>query len=86
MADPYPDEAPDLAVEVLSEGQSRRAMRERLAFLREHGVPATLLVDPEAETVHVHDNGREWVANAGETVEMPGLDGFSFAVVDLFRS
>jgi Uma2 family endonuclease len=85
LSKPYPTEPADLAVEVRSPGQTVASLQQRLAFLRERGVRCTLLIDPEAEMVYVHDAGREWVAGRDDTVVMDGLDGFSFAVADLFR-
>jgi Uma2 family endonuclease len=80
----YASEAPRLAVEVRSEGQSLRALRERLAFFREHGSQATLLVDPDARTVEVHDGDRTWTATAEDVVTLESVPDFSFRVADLF--
>jgi Uma2 family endonuclease len=85
ISQPYPTEPADLAVEVRSPGRTVASLQQRLAFLRDQGVPSTLLIDPETENVYVHDAGREWVASHHDTVVMDGLDGFSFAVADLFR-
>lgn len=81
---PYPTEAPDLAVEVRSEGQGMERVRARLAFLRERGTGSTLLVDPQRRLVEVHDGDRSWTAHNGETVTLEQLDAFTFAVGDLF--
>jgi Uma2 family endonuclease len=80
----YPEEPPDLAVEIRSEGQTLESQAERLRFLRERGVAATLLVDPAQGRVYVHDGDRETIAVAGEEVILTTLDGFSFRVDDLF--
>jgi hypothetical protein len=61
-------------------------IESRLAFLHDRGVPTTLLIDPEALTVAVHDGGRSWVAGAGERVVLETLDGFEFGVDELFES
>ena len=83
---PYPleTEMPDLIVEIRSEGQTRASQAARLLFLRKHGVPCTLLIDPEQRTVTVHELGAEWTAAAGEIVTLATLDGFSFPVAELF--
>lgn len=81
--DPYPTEMPDLVAEVRSDGQTVNALETRLAFLREHGVPCTLLIDPELETVTVHDGLRTWTAHRGEQVMLESLNGFDFDVDDL---
>jgi Uma2 family endonuclease len=82
---PYPLLAPDLAVEIRSEGQGLDLVRKRLSFLRERGTRCTLLVDPATRTVEVHDDGRTWIAHEGERVTLSGLDGFSFLVDGLFE-
>jgi Uma2 family endonuclease len=81
--DPYPTEMPDLVAEVRSEGQTVDALERRLRFLREQGVPCTLLVDPELATVTVHDAGRAWTARRGEHVTLESLNGFDFDVNEL---
>jgi Uma2 family endonuclease len=80
----YPERAPDLAAEVRSKGQSLQPLRERLSFLREQGTACTLLIDPEARTVEVHDGGRESTAAETAEVTLDALKGFSFKVADLF--
>jgi len=82
--DDYPTELPDLVAEVRSEGQTVQSIESRLAFLRERGVPVTLLIDPETHTITVHDGDRSWAAIAGERVVIDGLDGFDFDVDELF--
>ena len=84
---PYPleSEMPDLVVEIRSEGQTRASQAARLLFLRERGVPCTLLIDPEQRTVTVHELDREWTAGVGEIVTLATLGGFSFPVVGLFE-
>lgn len=80
----YPARAPDLAAEVISEGQSRATLRRRLEFLREHGTICTLLIDPEDETVEVYDGESVFTARADEQVTLAGVNGFSFVPRDLF--
>ena len=43
---------------LFSKGQSIASQRERLTFLRAQGTRCTLLIDPEAQTVEVHDGER----------------------------
>lgn len=81
----YPARAPDLAAEVMSEGQSRATVRRRLEFLREQGTISTLLIDPEDETVEVHDGESAFTARGDDQVTLAGINGFSFAVRDLFK-
>ena len=82
---PYPLVAPDLAVEIRSEGQGLELVRKRLAFLRAQGTRCTLLIDPLTRSVEVHDDGRTWTAHEGEQVTLTALDGFTFLVDGLFE-
>jgi Uma2 family endonuclease len=82
--DEYPAEPPDLAIEVRSRGQTLASQQARLAFLRERGVPATLLIDPEEHRVYLHDGPKASTAGVGDTVTIDTLGGFSFRVDDLF--
>ena len=81
----YPERAPDFAAEIRSPGQTLAALRGRLAFLREHGTRATLLVDPDAQTVEGHDGERAFTATADDAVVFESLGGFSFKVAELFE-
>ncbi|MBA4179511.1 MAG: hypothetical protein C0506_02885 [Anaerolinea sp.] len=84
VTEPYPDEPPDLVIEVRSEGQSTESIEARLTFLRDQGVPRTLHIDPESESVSVWERGRSWTVQRDEEVRLESLGGFSFAVSDLF--
>lgn len=82
--DDYPDRAPDLAAEVRSKGQSLVSLRERLTFLRSQGTRCTLLIDPDAQTVEVHDGDRTALASGDDEVRLDTLAGFSFGVAELW--
>jgi Uma2 family endonuclease len=82
--DDYPQKAPDLAAEIRSQGQSPASLRGRLAFLREQGTRCTLLIDPEARTVEVHDGEGTWTAGDDDEVALTRLNGFAFNVRELF--
>lgn len=81
----YPDFAPDLAVEVRSEGQSLAFLRGKLNFLREHGSVATMLVDPRRKVIEVVDGDIATVATESDTVVLRSIGGFSFAAARLFK-
>lgn len=76
--------APDLAVEVRSEGQSLAMLREKLSFLREQGTTATLLVDPVRRTVEVDDAGRRITVESNGTITLDSIGGFTLSLADLF--
>jgi Uma2 family endonuclease len=82
--DEYPTAPPDLAIEVRSKGQTLASQQSRLEFLRERGVPATLLIDPEERHVCLHDGAKTSTAGPGDTLTIDSLGGFSFRVDDLF--
>jgi Uma2 family endonuclease len=84
IARPYPTEPPDLVVEVRSQGQTLASQRRRLEFLRERGVPATLLIDPEEQRVYLHDGPKAWAASGDDEITIESLGGFSFRVAGLF--
>ena len=52
--DPIPDLAPDLAVEVLSEGNTRAEMTRKVREYFEAGVSLVWLIDPRKRTAHVY--------------------------------
>jgi Uma2 family endonuclease len=81
----HPDRAPDLAAEVLSAGQSRSRLRERLSFLRDWGTRCTLLIDPIGQTVEAVDVERSGTFGIDDKVVLEGLPGFEFNVRALFE-
>ena len=77
IADNFP-EPPDIAIEIVSPGQSvNRLIRRRISFVRA-GVRLASLVDPSDESVAViNARGEELILTAGETLDsssiIPGL-------------
>ncbi|OOH73616.1 Uma2 family endonuclease [Leptospirillum ferriphilum] len=47
------DSAPDLLLEILSEGTEKRDLREKFALYERSGVPEYWIVDPDTDTVQV---------------------------------
>jgi Uma2 family endonuclease len=83
---PVPDLAPDLAVEVLSEGNTREEMERKLKeyFLSE--VQLVWVIDPRKRTVRVYTSPDD-VTDLGEGDTLDGgsvLPGFSVPVARLF--
>jgi Uma2 family endonuclease len=83
---PIPDLVPDLAVEVLSEGNTRREMEQKLREYFSAGVRLVWYVDPVLQEVHVYTapNQREvltadHILRCGEV-----LPGFTLPVRQLF--
>lgn len=78
---------PDLAIEVLSDSNTRKEMEQKLRDYFQAGTQLVWYVDPMDETVTVYTeptNGR--VLHKGESlVGDPVLTGFSLALADLFQ-
>lgn len=85
-ADPIPDLAPDLAVEVLSESNTPAEMRRKRQEYFTSGARRVWLVDPEARTVSVY-TAPEQVTVLGEGDTLDGgdvLPGFALPLRELF--
>ena len=84
--EPVPDVVPDLAVEVLSEGNTREEMERKLKEYFLSDVTLVWFVDPKKRTVRVYTSPDE----ATELTESDTLDGddvlpgFSVPVARLF--
>ncbi len=84
--EPVPELVPDLAVEVLSEGNTREEMRQKLADYFEAGVKLVWYIDPRARTVRVFTSPDD-VTELGEADTLDGgdvLPGFAVEVARLF--
>jgi Uma2 family endonuclease len=79
--------APDLAVEVLSPGDTSGEVAEKVEEWLSSGCAAVWVVDPKLKTVTVYESlTNVRVATAGETlVGTPVVPGFSCPVDELFR-
>ena len=76
---------PTLAIEIRSEGQMLRDLREKCREYRSRGVDVCWLIDPARRTVEVFEAGREGESlPADGTLESPAVPGFSMAVTDLW--
>ena len=83
-----PTLAPDVAIEVLSESNTRAEMRQKLAEYVANGTRLAWLIDPRARTVAVHTTPGEADAVLGEGDALDGgevLPGFSTPIGPLFR-
>ena len=84
--DPIPDLSPDLAVEVLSRGNTPREMRRKVREYFDAGVRLVWLLDPEARTMTVHRSVEDSVVLAEEDIISGGdvLPGFRVRLGELF--
>jgi Uma2 family endonuclease len=83
---PIPDLAPDLAVEVLSKGNTRKEMSRKLREYFEAGVRLVWFVDPRTRSTRVYTDPRRSVL-IGEEQALDGgavLPGFTLPLRQLF--
>ncbi|HEX8914358.1 MAG TPA: Uma2 family endonuclease [Humisphaera sp.] len=86
---PVPTIAPDLAVEVLSESNTRAEMAQKLREYFGSGTRLAWYVDPVARTVAVYHRAGEPTATLGESDVLDGdvvLPGFTLPVAKLFAN
>jgi Uma2 family endonuclease len=84
--DPVPDLAPDLAVEVLSQGNTREEMDRKCSEYFAAGVRLVWIVDPKARAVTVYSApGRSRAVREEESLDGGEvLPGYTLAARDLF--
>jgi len=76
---------PTLAVEIRSEGQSMRSLREKCAEYRSRGIDVCWLVDPIRRSVEVFEDAREGVELADDAVLVSEkIAGFSLPIAELW--
>ena len=81
--------APDLVVEVLSPSTFHKDLRRKMRVYSQFGVREYWIVDPEEETIELHQRVGEKLQLArkfasGETFESPLLPGFQMQVRSIF--
>ncbi len=79
-----PPRAPEVAVEILSAGESQRTVDWKIGAYLAAGTRVVFVVDPPARTVvaHAADGVRRF--GPGQTVAHPALPGFAYAVDAMF--
>jgi Uma2 family endonuclease len=78
---------PTLAIEVRSDDQTRRSLRDKCRYYRAHGVDVAWLVDPVSRTVEVFDGTVDGPSlPPGGILESPQLPGLSITVAELWRA
>lgn len=76
---------PTLAVEIRSEGQSMRSLRDKCREYRSRGIEVCWLIDPIQRSVEVFEEGREGVEiEAGAVLASEKIPGFSMPIADLW--
>ena len=80
----FPAVAPDAVVEILSRGDRRRDIEEKMRVYLAAGTAVVFLVDTERRSVTIRDAGYPRVLQERDFVEHESLPGLRFAVRDLF--
>jgi Uma2 family endonuclease len=78
-----PHMAPTVAIEILSPGDRRRDVDDKIATYLASGCALVLLVDAENESVVAHD--RAGINAAGQTFSHPALPGLEIDLPGLFE-
>jgi Uma2 family endonuclease len=83
---PIPSLAPDLAVEVLSEGNTAREMERKIVEYFQAGTDLVWIIDPDGRTVQVFTSPRRSrVLNESETLDGGAvLPGFTLSLREFF--
>lgn len=81
-------EPPDIVIEIISPGQTRRALLSRCAWYVANGVQVALLLDPDDETVTVvRPNAMPVVLRGSEPIGLDEvIEGLDLTPADLFAS
>lgn len=86
-AEPIPDLVPDLAVEVLSEGNTAEEMRRKLREYFKAGVRLVWLIDPATRTAEIYTSPRKKTTLSADEALDGGtvLPGFHLNLQELFE-
>jgi Uma2 family endonuclease len=79
-----PPFAPDVAVEILSPGDSKRRVEHKIGVYLATGSSLVIVVDPRDRSVRLHDAQGVRVLRAGDVIEHPAMPGFSLPLPTLF--
>ncbi len=82
--------SPDLVIEILSPGNSRREMKDKFEIYQEAGIPEYWIVDPEHEFIIIyHMQKNLYVGSApyysGDTISSHSIKGFTLDVENVFK-
>lgn len=78
--------APEIAVEILSRSNTRRAMQRKLAQFFAAGCKLAWIIDPQTRTVEVWESpaGPSRTLGASDALETTLLPGFTYPIAKLF--
>ena len=78
--------APDIAIEILSPGDSRKTLAEKIALYLRHGARVAIAIDPDARTVSQHTAAGATTVEARGSIEVSGVVGLFLDADDLFAN
>jgi Uma2 family endonuclease len=78
--------APDVVVEVLSPGDRRSDVDDKLATYLAAGTALVIVVDPKERTVELHDPARRVLLHGADVLVHDAAPGFTLAIDDLFAT
>jgi Uma2 family endonuclease len=76
---------PDLAVEVVSPGESKREVAEKINMWLARGTVACWVAEPASKTVTIHRHGVESVRKSDEVRDEELLPGFVLPLGEVFK-
>ena len=79
-----PPLAPDVAVEILSPGDRRADLDDKIDVYLRAGSSLVIVVDPKHRAVELHDRDNVVLLNESAAIEHRALPGISYPVSDLF--
>ncbi len=79
-----PPLAPDVAVEILSPGDRRIDIDDKISVYLRAGSSLVVVVDPRRRVVELHDPAGSAQLDESQTIEHSALPGFCYPVRDLF--
>ncbi len=79
-----PPFAPDVAVEILSPGDRRIDVDDKIGVYLRGGSQLVIVVDPQHRAVELHDAGKTSLLDETQAIEHIALPGFTYGVRDLF--
>jgi len=78
--------APDVAVEILSPGDRRPDVDDKIATYLSAGSALVIVVDPKRRAVELHDAAATTTLREGDALTHPRLPGFELSVAELFAT
>jgi Uma2 family endonuclease len=76
--------APDVAFEILSPGDRRADVDDKIGVLLRSGTALVVVVDSQPRLVELHDVSGMAVLDADCVLEHPALPGFRYPLAELF--